>query len=300
LAICTGCFIPAGAQVLDDSVQTGRNFEKAAFRFWCPEGLKQIRSILVLVPGSNGDGRNQILDTLWRDLANRNGLALVGCYFTDFRHADPDAELYVKAAEGSGQALLDAIARFGGRSGHPELEEAPLLLWGHSAGGQFNYEFTCWKPSRILGFVVNKGGIYYSAMVPEASRQVPGIFFTGEKDLEYRSDIVKGIFAVNRRFGALWTIAEEPGAGHEVGRTQSLAKAYFGELIHLRLPAGDEAPDSKSGMTELTESSGLVGDPKSHTITPFGEWKKTRYPTAWLPTAGFSEKWLAFIEGRDF
>jgi hypothetical protein len=65
---------------------------------------------------------------------------------------------------------------------------------------------------------------------------VPGIFFTGEKDLEYRTDIIKGIFAVNRRFGALWAIAEEPGAGHEIGLTQKLAISFFQEILALRIP----------------------------------------------------------------
>jgi hypothetical protein len=47
-----------------------------------------------------------------------------------------------------------------------------------SAGGQFNYEFVAWRPERVLAFVVNKGGIYYSALLPQAARNVPGILFT--------------------------------------------------------------------------------------------------------------------------
>ncbi len=47
----------------------------------------------------------------------------------------------------------------------PEIAQAPLLLWGMSAGGEFNYEFVAWKPERVAAFVVNKGGIYYSALL---------------------------------------------------------------------------------------------------------------------------------------
>ena len=152
----------------------------------------------------------------------------------------------------------------------------------------------------MLGFVVNKGGIYYTALTSATARQVPGIFFTGEKDLEYRSDIVKGIFAANRRFGALWTIAIEPGAGHEVGQTKKLAILYFDELIRLRLPERKTDQTVKSGLIILREDSGFVGDPKTHQVIKFAEWKKTSYPTAWLPTVKFSEKWLAFVEGKAF
>jgi hypothetical protein len=77
-----------------------------------------------------------------------------------------------------GRALLDALRAFSERSNHPELVNAPLLLWGFSAGGEFNYEFTAWKPERVVAFVVNKGGIYFSALLPAAARRVPGLLLS--------------------------------------------------------------------------------------------------------------------------
>jgi hypothetical protein len=71
-----------------------------------------------------------------------------------------------------------------------------------SAGGQFNYEFVAWKPERVLAFVVNKGGIYYSALLSQAARNIPGILFVGGKDLEFRTNTITGLFAVNRRGGS--------------------------------------------------------------------------------------------------
>jgi len=50
------------------------------------------------------------------------------------------------------------------------LANAPLLMWVMSAGGEFNYEFTAWKRERVLAFVVNKGGIYYTALASQAAR----------------------------------------------------------------------------------------------------------------------------------
>jgi dienelactone hydrolase len=104
-----------------------------------------------------------------------------------------------------------------------------------SAGGQFNYEFVAWKPERVLAFVVNKGGIYYSALLSQAARNVPGILFVGGKDLEFRTNTVAGLFAVNRRGGALWALAEEPAAGHVVGRSRDLTLIFFEDVLPLRL-----------------------------------------------------------------
>ena len=48
---------PLPAQTFDVSVPPGNNFDTAEFRLWHPEGVDFLRGILVLVPGSNRDGR---------------------------------------------------------------------------------------------------------------------------------------------------------------------------------------------------------------------------------------------------
>src|SRR5262249_47948701 len=159
--------------------------------------------------------------------ATKHNLALVGCRFTDKPHEQSFIEEYVDAPRGTGQALLNALKTFAARSKHPELAEAPLLLWGMSAGGQFNYEFVPWKPERVIAFVVNKGGIYYTALTSQAARNVPGMLFVGGKDMEFRTNTITGLFAVNRRAGALWALADEPSVGHVVGRSIDVAKVFF-------------------------------------------------------------------------
>src|SRR5262245_34433796 len=161
-----------------------------------------------------------VQDPVWQSLAIRNKLALVGCQLTDKPHEQNFIEQYADASKGSGQALLSALAGFATSSQHPELAEVPLLLWGMSDGGEFNYEFAAWKPERVLAFVANKGGIYYTALASRAARNVPGILFTGGNDLEFRNNTINGLFAVNRRAGALWALAEEPGVGHVVGKSR--------------------------------------------------------------------------------
>ena len=126
-------------------------------------------------------------------------LALVGVRLTDKQHDQAFIEHYIDVAKGSGQAFLDTLTTFGNKSKHPEIANAPLLLWGMSAGGEFNYEFTAWKPERVAAFVVNKGGIYYSALLPKAARAVPGILFIGGKDLWSRIDTIRSLCSQSRR-----------------------------------------------------------------------------------------------------
>ncbi len=182
---CAACAQVSSGHMLDETVAPGANYDKADFRLWYPDSAKFLRAVVVLVPGSNADGRSDVGDRFWQTFASRNDVALIGCRFTDKPHEEAFVENYANAAQGSGQALLDALTAFSGRSDHPELANAPLLLWGMSAGGQFNYEFTAWKPERVVAFVVNKGGIYFSALLPAAARRVPGLLFVGDEDLDF-------------------------------------------------------------------------------------------------------------------
>lgn len=280
---------PAAAQtpsgtILEESIAPGRNYDKAEFKLWMPNDAAPVQAIAVLVPGSNGDGRGQVDDPVWQAFAVKHKLALVGVRLTDKPHDQGFIEEYVNVSQGSGQAFLDAMTAFATRARHPELATAPFLLWGMSAGGEFNYEFVCWKPERVVAFVVNKGNIYYTALAPAAARQVPGILFTGGKDLEFRTSTITGLFAMNRRGGALWALAEEPSAGHVVGRSRDVALVLFEDALALRIGAG-------SALKPIAEKSGFLGDLKAKTFQALGEEKVPNYPTAWLPTARVAERW---------
>ena len=229
--------LAATSAACEVDLPAGPNFAVAAFRWWHPAETRLLRGVVVLVPGSNADGRAQVDDAFWQEFARRNGLALVGCWFKDHPHENINIEDYARAGDGSGQALLDAVDRLAKAAAHPEAAAAPLLLWGHSAGGEFNYEFVCWKPARVLAFVVNKGGYYFTHLAPAVTRAVPGIFFIGGKDEAFRIQSIQGIFAVNLQAGAAWKLVVEPDTGHEPGRTRELSVEFFAEVIARRLPA---------------------------------------------------------------
>lgn len=297
LTVCSGTVTAQSAatsSVLDDSIPPGPNFDKAQFRLWLPNSAGAFRGALILVPGSNGDGRSMAEDTVWQAFATRNNLAIVACRFTDKPHDQGFIEDYVNVSKGSGQALLDVLGKFAARSRHPELASAPLLFWGMSAGGQFDYEFAAWKPERVIAFVVNKGGIYYTALTSRATRAVPALLFIGGKDLESRVNTITGLFALNRRGGALWALTEEPSAAHVVGRSRDLAIIFFDDVLPLRLDGESES------LKPLDEKNGFVGDYHTRTIAPMGASPLPSYPTAWLPTDRAARAWLAVITERPF
>jgi poly(3-hydroxybutyrate) depolymerase len=288
----------AGAQTssgagttLEHTVPPGDNFDHADFRLWYPPSAGTFQNVVVLVPGSNGDGRSMVDNPLWQSFAVRHKAALVACRFTDKPHDQNFIEDYVNVSKGSGQALLDALTAFAAASKHPELANAPMFLWGMSAGGQFNYEFVAWKPERVIAFVVNKGGIYYTALTSRAARSVPGLLFIGGKDLEQRINTITGLFDVNRRGGALWALTEEPGVGHQVARSDTLGAMFFEDVLPLRLDG--------TSLRTLTEKPGFVGDLHAKTFQPMPD-RAPANPTAWLPTERIAKAWQAVVTGNPF
>jgi poly(3-hydroxybutyrate) depolymerase len=279
----------APSRTLDESIPPGNNYDKAEFRLWLPEGLASVRAIVIMTPGSNGDGRGEVENAGWQALAIKNKVALVGCRFTDKPHDQGFIEEYVNASGGSGQALETALSAFAERSKHPELATAPLLLWGMSAGGQFNYEFVAWKPERVAAFVVNKGGIYYSALLSRKARNVPGVLFIGEKDMDSRINAITGLFALNRRGGALWALANEPGAAHIVGRSLELARVFFEDVLSAR-----------GALRQMSERDGFVADLRTKTFQPAGTSAPGDHSTAWLPTERVARAWRAMETGKEF
>jgi poly(3-hydroxybutyrate) depolymerase len=288
---------PAGV-TWDDSLPTANNYAVAQFRLWLPAEVGRVRAALVLVPGSNGDGRGQVADTVWQAFAVRHHLALLGVRLTDRPHDQGFIEEYVDASAGSGQALLDVLARFAATSHHPELAGTPLLLWGMSAGGEYNYEFTAWRPERVIAFVVNKGNIYYHMLLSKEARAVPGMLFTGGSDLKFRRDAVAGLFAVNRRGGALWAFAEEPGAGHVVGKSRDIALPFFEDVMALRLGDNTTA-DGLTVLKPLTELGGWLADLGTTEFVHFTDGRAPSAPTAWLPSERVAKAWQAMVRGAS-
>lgn len=201
------------------------NFKCAEFASRIPAQGKPIRGVLVMIPGSNADGRYMIENHAWEMFARKHHLAMVGCYFQDDNRGM--IEGYADARSGSGQALLDYIAK--------EVNDDPaikLYLFGYSAGGQFAYEFACWKPERTAAFVMNKGGVYYTALAPKATRDTPGLLFLGKRDAPFRKAIIRGIFHLNHVAGDAkgWELIEEDTA-HEIGSSERLSREWMDILL---------------------------------------------------------------------
>jgi hypothetical protein len=263
------------------------HFSKAAFRFWSPSYTQPIRGIIVLVPGFDGDGRGMVNSAPWQDLARKYRLALVSCFM--------QGGSYYEAPRGSGDALLDALKDFARKSGRDEIAKAPLLLYGESAGGQFDYDFVLWKPERVMTFVVNKGGYYDGGDADSRACATPGLFFLGMKDTDERIKAITGIWTEGRKRGALWALAPQPNSGHEFSKTAAVARVFFEGVLKGRLPDDDSVAEDATAMKVMQENQGWLGDLTTHEIHDASTDSEPNHAAAWFPDQASATAWKAFV-----
>jgi pimeloyl-ACP methyl ester carboxylesterase len=259
------------------------DLQAAQFRVWIPDAAKPVRGMIALVPGANGDGRGDANAGDWQALATELGFGLIACRFDS---GVKDGVGYSYAAKGSGKTLLTALEKFAAEHKRPEVAKAPLLLWGHSAGGQFNYNFACWKPERTIAFVVNEGGSCYETPSTPQTRATPAILFAGEKDTPVRVNTITDLFLKGRSRGALWALCLEKGLGHSVGPSRQIAQQFFRAIVAMRLPADASAGNLKA----LNQSAGLLAARKGEAV-PAAQYKGSLRDASWLPDAATAALW---------
>jgi dienelactone hydrolase len=271
------------------------NFTKAIFRIWIPENTKQLRGLLVLLPGWNSDGRPLADKETWRTFARENQFALVACFLRSQKISLENPRwmyrCYWMAELGSGKALIDALKKFSGLTGRPEIENLPVLIRGYSAGGQFSYSFACYAPERIIGFVSVKG-VYYFSKASAQTSEVPAIFILGENDHYRQIPRVMRLFKKYRAQGAPWAVAIEPDAGHEAGNSDDLVLPFLNALVKKRL---EDGKNHYKDIKPIEPSESWLCDLKTHRIFPYKEGLRDIKEAAWLPDKNVAEVWQCFV-----
>lgn len=279
------------AQKEDFSFYDGENYKLAEFRFWNPNLNDNYKGILVLTPGFNDDGRKAVLDSVWQKFATKHNLIIVASHFKDYQKLEGRPP-YRDASKGSGDILLKSIEKYSKTMSNENIIQLPLLLFGFSAGGQFNYEFASWKPEKVISFVVNKGGYYSTAVTSSETQKVPGIFFMGEDDNYYRNDMILGIYSANRSQGANWTLITEKETKHSPKNSKALSISFFESVMLKRL--------RKNELIDINSNNPILGFPVRKTVkffseidkTDFNKWGKLKLLTIWLPDERFGDIWL--------
>ena len=234
------------------------NFEVAQFGLWVPDDVTDLRALLILLHGANTSALGFENNQGWQDYANEENIGLIGVSFKGGSYTNP--------VGGSGNALLIALDSITSRNNIPEVYNLPFIMRGFSAGGVFSYNFSHWKPERVVAFVnIRGGGI--SVDTPE-NKHVPGLMLIGENDAPTRGERMINVVNTNRTIGGVWGYAIEPGAEHfsSLDASNFLAKKFFSAVLDLRVSNGTNE------LNDIPENSGWLGNNETKEIFLFSNY----------------------------
>jgi len=275
---------PAAAAIWNYTAEPlpGDTYTIADFRIYVPDEAPLIRGVYFYVAPHLADSRSYAENPEFQALCADVDFAMMGARL-DSRHMDT----------GIGDAVLRALAFFGGVSFHPEIEFSSLFFEGYSWGGQFAYHFTKWLPARVSGFVTQKGGYHDTSFAGDAIL-VPGYLFIGEFDLPYRITNLTGIFEEHRALGARWILAMQPGAAHEPITDRELLDDFFHTVITLRLPA-TYPPDEAAELLTIPEPGHWLGNRDTQLIGDWECYDAPRDSACWFVSRLVGQTWQSFV-----
>ena len=274
----------AGAAIYDYTAvpEPGDSYEMAHFRIYVPDACPVIRGVYFYVAPRIVDSRHYTENPVFQTLCADVDFAMMGAQL-DNLHMD----------SGSGDAVLRALAFFATLSGHSEIEHSTIFFEGYSWGGQFSYHFTKWLPTRVIGFVTQKGG-YHDTSVAADVVEVPGYLFIGANDLPYRIENLTGIFEAHRPLGARWILAVQPDAAHEPITDRKLLDDYFLTVAELRLPEVIPA-DEPVDLLTIAEPGHWLGNRASFLIGAWDCYDAAEDSACWFVSRAVGTVWQSFV-----
>jgi len=267
--------------------------EEVKFSLWLPDDIGTVKGIVVMSGHGSGDPLFHRQDL--RLLAKELHLALFKFTGNPMQRGFWPRSL-----------LMDHLRKFGQTCGQPELEHAPLFLYGHSNGTGFSAVFAANVPERVWGWVSMRPGTTFQVYQPGAA-QVPGLVIFGEDDpFLARPSIEENLAvvpALRKSHRALWNIAVEPKTGHGPGeKTWPLVFSFLRHSFLARVPAGVDAKNGPLKLNVLPLESGHLGQNWSPmpggyqtlNAAPFADFSGDKSTASWLINAAYAADWQAF------
>jgi len=267
------------------------------FELWIPEGVEVIKGIIVL--SGHGSGQsvlvNGVQSAMLKAVARELHLA------TFMFLGDPMQRGFWPKS-----LLYERLKAFADKSSHPELQHAPLFLYGHSNGTGFSAVFPSTEGPRVWAWVSMRPGITFQVYQPGAA-QVPGLVIFGEDDpflkRPSREENLAVVPLMRKNHGALWNFAVEPKTGHGPGdNTWPFVFSFLRHTFNARVPAEADPRQGPVKLNVLTPESGHLGqnwdvNQGGYQTLPTGrhsDFKGDKPTASWLVNAAYAADWQAF------
>lgn len=272
----------------------GDRFQHAEFSCWVPDAGKPLRAVIIHQHGCTNASPQKhppvTGDWHWRALARKHDCALLVPMYQVAGSCDE----WNNPESGSERALTTALADLAKQSGHPELKDAPWLLWGHSGGSSWSAQMIVKHPARVLAASF-RGGCHkqfgdpaFRARFGPLAREMPLLFVWGKRETVPTSSHFVSWEPMNTMFRELRSLGGhvcrviDPRSEHNCDDSRLMSINFFDAVL-----SGEAKPGALASLEtlEMKEMSGTNrADPS---IT-------------WMPNQRFAQMWQDFSRTGTF
>ncbi len=275
---------------LNSSPSAGDRFQQAVFSCWLPDTTQKLRGAIIHQHGCTSATPEKqppvTLDSHWRALARKHDCALISPMY----RVNGTCDDWNDPASGSERALLAALAHFALQSGHPELTNAPWLLWGHSGGSSWGAQMIVRHPQRVLaasfrgGAGKQFGAAEFRAKFAAAALDLPLLLVWGRREAVPASrhfvswEPMNAMFAELRARGGKVGRLIDPESEHGCGNSRLVVIPFFDAVL-----------GQTGAKAVLVECSSLEQreDSPANRANP---------ALAWLPSDGVARLWREYSQ----
>lgn len=266
-------------------------FDHADYTIFIPDSVDYIRGIFIHQHGCTmeGTGAATAYDLQYEAFARKWHLAVIGPDI--YPTAGANCRQWIDPEDGSGAALLGAIKRFAKETNHPELLQAPWLLWGHSGGGYWVLKMMTEYPDRILAAFCYSAAFDPDFNYPRAAARIPVLLrHAGKTDLHLCWQTATHAFLKLRALGGYASLAYNVGQTHNFSYVRYMAIPFFESALRQRLPDSGE-----TALKDMDITKAWLGDTLTHDLYPYSTYQRDKRAMNLLPDSISAIKWKEYV-----
>ncbi|HVX11377.1 MAG TPA: hypothetical protein VHC22_09370 [Pirellulales bacterium] len=278
------------------------------YTLWLPDGIERVRGLIVHQHGCGSGackgGETAAYDLHWQALTRKWDCGLLGPSY--HQEDGQDCRLWCDPRNGSEKKFLQALSDLAERAEHPELDEVPWCLWGHSGGAFWASLMQTKHPERIVAIWFRSGTAYPvwekgeipKPEIPDTAFQIPMMCNPGakEKGDERFDGAFTGAMAMFRAYrakGAPIGFAPDPRTSHECGDSRYLAIPFFDACLAMRLP---DKQSAKLELKPVDPSKAWLASVPGAEAVPASSYQGDPSEAAWLPNEHIAKGWTEYIK----
>ena len=270
-------------------------FDHADYAIFIPDNVKTIRGVFVHQHGCTmeGHGASTAYDIQYQAFAKKWSLAVVGSDL--YPKQGRNCRDWINPESGSAPALIQALATIGETSVHPELKDAPWLLWGHSGGGYWTLSMMRDYPERILAAFAYSPAFNPGWDFPVAAAKIPLMIRHAGKD-DFNAPAAEcwgtalNIFDKLRQMNGQVSIACNAGQTHNFSYVRYMAIPFYESVMMQRLP---EIPSGQ--LRDIRPDLMWIGDTTDYNIYRASTYTGDPSALCHFPDSSAAAKWREYV-----